>query len=54
MAIVSHYEYHRYDIPPFQPGAAQTLWFGPWNWTLKGVTVTAAPSTRPPTIGRSK
>jgi hypothetical protein len=43
MAQVNHYEYHQYDLPPFQPGTARTRWYGPWPWTFKGVVVTAAP-----------
>src|SRR5215211_6210978 len=45
MATVQHYQYSHYDGTAFQPGAEHTWSWGPWDWSQKGIVVTAQPFT---------
>lgn len=43
MATVNVYQYDHYDGTSFNPGQQAVWTFGPWEWTGRGVVVTAHP-----------
>jgi hypothetical protein len=43
MPTVKHYRYDHLQPGGFQPGTQVRWAFGPWNWAVNGVVVTAHP-----------